>query len=60
MKTRRFTPEQQEMIATVRALRESNLRITESGGFFTGQQIANEKKAWPIICALRFDHGIAI
>lgn len=49
------TPEQQSMIQQVRTLLECNRQITEDGGFFTAEQIANEKVAWPIICSLRFD-----
>lgn len=60
MKTQRYTEAQKAMISEVKGLRESNRRITESGGFFTAQQVANEKRAWPIICALRFDHNINI
>lgn len=55
-----MTNEIQNIIAEIKALTARNAEITKAGGFFTQEQIDNEKKAWKLKMTLRFDHGMEI
>jgi len=55
-----MTNEIQNIIAEIKTLTARNAEITKAGGFFTQEQIDNEKKAWKMKMTLRFDHGMEI
>jgi len=48
------------LIAEVKKLTARNAEISNAGGFFTAEQIANEKIAWKMKMKLRFDYGMEI
>ena len=52
--------EVQNIITEINRLTSINAEITKSGGFFTEEQIANEKASWKLKMSLRFDHGMEI
>jgi hypothetical protein len=52
--------EVQNIISEINRLTSINAEITKGGGFFTEEQIANEKASWKLKMTLRFDHGMEI
>jgi hypothetical protein len=48
------------LIAEVKKLTARNAEISNAGGFFTAEQIANAKIAWKMQMQLRFDYGMEI
>jgi hypothetical protein len=46
------------IIAEINSLTATNAEITKAGGFFTAEQVANEKKSWALKMNLRFNHGM--
>jgi hypothetical protein len=55
-----MTTEIKNIIAEIKTLTACNAEITKAGGFFTQEQIDNEKKAWKLKMNLRFNHGMEI
>jgi hypothetical protein len=55
-----MTNEIKNIIAEIKTLTARNAEITKAGGFFTQEQIENEKKAWKMKMTLRFDHGMEL
>jgi hypothetical protein len=49
-----------EMILTIKKLTARNLEISKAGGFFTDEQIENEREAYKLKMVLRFDYGMEI
>lgn len=54
------TNEIKNIINEINSLTSRNAQITKSGGFFTEEQIQNEKKSWALKMTLRFDYGMEI
>ncbi len=55
-----MTAQIKNIISEIKALTDRNAEITKAGGFFTQEQIDNEKKSWKMKMVLRFDHGMEI
>lgn len=58
--TQTVTVEAQAIINEIKRITAINEAITKAGGFFTVEQIENERKTWKMKMNLRFDYGIEI
>ncbi len=47
-------------VSEISKLTAANKVITEAGGFFTPEQVANEKISWKLKMKLRFEAGMEI
>ena len=55
-----MTNEIKNIIAEIKTLTARNAEISKRGGFFTQEQINNERRSWRLKTRLRFDHGMEI
>ena len=60
MKANNMNNEIKNIIAEINSLTATNAAITKAGGFFTAEQVANEKKSWALKMNLRFNHRMEI